>query len=174
MRSRTIGLVLAAVLLLAACSSGSGDDAAVEDGTAGNDTGTDGGDAASQSPPGQATASVDGLEYTFDTPGPLACNIEQDTLTFSYIIGDNEVGLAGGANLYDDGWLGSIDLRVANPDNEPGPITYFADVIAHGDGISIDGASMSYSGPMMKQPANDGSNPPPVEVGNGTISTTCG
>ena len=117
---------------------------------------------------------VDGQEYTLTDPGAIACTIEQDSLTFSYRIGDNEVTLGGGANLYDTGWLGGVDLRVANPASEPGPINYFPDLAAHGDAVAIDGASMSYSGPMQKQPANDGSNPPPIDVGDGTISFTCG
>jgi hypothetical protein len=40
-------------------------------------------------------------------------------------------------------------------------------------GLAFDGDSMSYSGPMEKVPANDGSLPEPVAVGNGTISVTC-
>ena len=39
--------------------------------------------------------------------------------------------------------------------------------------FTVDGSTMSYSGPMLKQPANDGSQPPPVEVGEGTIRATC-
>lgn len=68
--------------------------------------------------------SVDGEEFTFDTPGLADCKVESDTFTFSFIIGDNEVGLAGGANLYDDGWLGDITLRVVR-DNLP--YQYFPD-----------------------------------------------
>ena len=128
-------------------------------------------------PAGQATVSVDGQQFTFELSGGLDCSISEEALTFAYRIGDNEVTLGGGANREDDGWLGSIRLTVANPDSEPGPISYYPDV---GDGIFIDGSliavdgdSMSYSGPMEKQPANDGTNPPPIDVGNGTISATC-
>lgn len=53
---------------------------------------------------------------------------------------------------------------------EPGPISYFPDPAADGDALVIDGNSASYSGPMQKQPANDGSNPASVDVGNGVIS----
>lgn len=125
-------------------------------------------------PPGQAMVMVDGQEYTLTDPGAIACTIDQDAITFSFRIGDNEVTLGGGANLHDNGWLGGMDLRVANPAGEPGPISYSPDLAAHGDGIVVDGVSMSYSGPMRKQPANDGSNPPPIDVGDGTISVTCG
>ena len=39
--------------------------------------------------------------------------------------------------------------------------------------MAVDGDSFSYSGPMMKRPPNDGSNPPPVDVGDGLVSVTC-
>ncbi len=129
-------------------------------------------------PPGQATTSVDGLDLSFELPGALDCSISDDAITFSYRVGDNEITLGAGANRVDDGWMGSIALSVANPDEEPGPIGYYP---APGENgvldeslFAVDGASMSYVGPMLKQPANDGSNPPPVDVGTGTISATCG
>lgn len=163
------------VLVLGACG---GDDAGsnstndtVQEGSTGE---ASGGVVVAPQPPGQAMVMVDGQEYTLTDPGAIACMIAQDSLTFSYRVGDNEVTLGGGANLYDTGWLGGIDLRVANPAGEPGPITYFPDLATHGDAVAIDGASMSYSGPMQKQPANDGSNPSPIDVGDGTISVTCG
>ena len=128
-------------------------------------------------PSGQATASVDGQQFTLELPAGLDCSISEEALTFGYSIGDNEVTLGGGANRDDDGWIGSIRLTVANPDSEPGPISYYPKV---GDGlfidgsyIAVDGDSMSYSGPMEKKPANDGTNPPAVDVGDGTISATC-
>ncbi len=119
-------------------------------------------------------AEVDGQTFTLTEPGALACSITKDAITISFRIGDNEITLGGGANRYDAGWLGSIDLRVANPDGEPGPISYFPDLAAHGDRIAIDGDSVSYVGPMQKQPPNDGTNPPPVDIGDGAISATCG
>jgi hypothetical protein len=173
-----------AFTLLAACGGGdtaSGSTDSVSDASAGSNDGQGGGSAAAvvdPAPPGRATASVDGLELSFELPGALACSISDDAITFSYRIGDNEITLGGGANRYDEGWMGSIDLQIANPDDEPGPIAYYP---APGEGgmldessFAVDGASMSYSGPMVKQPANDGSNPPPVDVGNGTVSATCG
>lgn len=106
--------------------------------------------------------------------GALDCKVAEDAITFSFRIGDNEVTLGGGANHYDEGWFGSIDLRVANPQGEEGPVSYFPDLATNSDSVAVDGNSMSYSGPMQKQPPNDGSNPPPVDVGDGTISVTCG
>ena len=56
--------------------------------------------------------------------------------------------------------------------------------LAHADGlplpdyataaVAVDGTSVSISGPMQKQPPNDGSNPPPVDAGGGTFSFSCG
>ncbi len=129
-------------------------------------------------PPGQATASVDGLDLTFELPGALACAISDDSITFSHRIGDNEVTLGAGINRVDEGWMGSIALTIANPEGEAGPIAYYLEPgqlgILDESLFAVDGESMSYSGPMLKQPANDGSLPPPVDVGTGTISATCG
>lgn len=133
-----------------------------------------GGAVENKQPAGQATASVDGLEFTLTESPALTCAITDEAITFAFWIGDNEVTLGGGANLYDTGWLGAVTLTVANPDGEAGPITYYPDLAANGSTIAIDGSSMSYSGPMLKQPANDGSQPPPVDAGEGTFSVTCG
>ena len=171
---RTFNLIAAVVLVLAACSDGGGDSAvATTLGDGGPQGASTGASVVNVQPPGQAMVLVDGQEFTLTEPGALECSITQDAITISFRIGDNEVTLGGGANLYDAEWLGSADLRVANPAGEPGPISYFPDLAAHGDGISIDGDSMSYVGPMQKRPANDGTNPPPVDVGEGTISATC-
>ncbi len=183
---RKIAIALA-VLGLVACGGGDDDSvtpepAPVDDATAaddangdanGDDGGAGSGAIVSPQPAGQASVTVDGLDYTMQEPGALDCAISDDAITFSFRIGDNEVTLGAGANLYDNGWLGNIEVRVANPTSEPGPITYFPDLTANGDGLVIDGSSASYTGPMQKQPANDGSNPPPVDVGDGTISVTC-
>lgn len=167
-RIQCLVLVLSATLVLAACGGGDGQSG---DGGGSDDGGATSGEVVDQQPPGQALVSVDGEEFTFDTPGLADCNVEPDTFTFSYVIGDNEVGLAGGANLYEDGWLGDITLRVVR-DNLP--YQYFPDQDALDDGIAIDGDSISYSGPMLMRPPNDGTNPPPESVGDGTISVTCG
>lgn len=124
-------------------------------------------------PAGRAFVDVDSVQYTLEEPGGLDCAITDEAITFSFRIGDNEVTLGAGANRYDTGCIGSITLDVANPEGEPGPISYFPDLAADGDGLAIDGNSASYSGPMQKQPANDGSNPAPVDVGDGVISVTC-
>jgi len=172
---RTLILMAAVVLVLAACRDDASDsDADTTVGGGGSEAASTGGSVANVQPPGQATVMVDGQEFTLTEPGALECSITQDAITISFRIGDNEVTLGGGANLYDAGWVGSMDVRIANPAGEPGPIRYFPDIAAHGDGIAIDGDSMSYVGPMQKQPANDGTNPPPVEAGDGTISATCG
>lgn len=172
---RTFILMTAVVLVVAACSDDAGDSAVDTSlGDSGSQGASTGGSVVNVQPPGQATVMVDGQEFTLAEPGALECSITQDAITISFRIGDNEVTLGGGANLYDAGWLGGVDLRVANPAGEQGPISYFPDLAVHGDGISIDGDSMSYVGPMQKQPANDGANPPAVDVGEGTISATCG
>jgi hypothetical protein len=166
--------VLAAALFLAlsACSGGSGSDPTQTppDGPSAEGSG---GDVVDPQPPGHAAVSVDGLDFELDQPGAVACSIGDDSITFSFRIGDNEVTLGGGANLYDTGWIGSIDLWVSNPEGGAGPVVYSPKLADNGDRIAIDGASMSYSGPMRMQPPNDGTNPPPVDVGDGTISVTC-
>ena len=172
---RTFILIAAVVLVVAACSDDAGDsavDSTLAD--SGSQGASAGGSVVNVQPPGQAAVMVDGQEFTLTEPGALECSITQDAITISFRIGDNEITLGGGANLSDAGWLGSVDLRVANPEGEQGPISYFPDLAAHGDSIAIDGDSMSYVGPMQKQPANDGTNPPAVDVGEGTISATCG
>jgi hypothetical protein len=169
---QALTLLPALVLVLAAC--GGGDSASDEaSGDNGSGSAASSGDVVDRQAPGQATASVDGQNFTFTEPGALDCTITEDAITFSFRIGDNEVTLGGGANLYDTAWLGNINLRVANPEGEDGPVGYFPDLAMNGDAVAIDGDSMSYSGPMQKQPPNDGSNPPPVDVGDGKISVTC-
>ena len=178
MRKTAIAL---AVLGLVSCGGGDDDDSATpepapaneDNADEGDDSGGGGGAIVNPQPAGQAFVAVDGLEYTMREPGALDCTISDEAITFSFRIGDNEVTLGGGANQYDDGWIGNIDVRVANPTSEPGPITYFPSLLANGDRLVIDGSSASYAGPMQKQPANDGSNPPPVDAGDGTISVTC-
>ena len=180
--------ILGTALVLALVACGGGDDGAESSpGTAanaqevGDATGTDDVDdsgggttgVTNVQPPGQATASVDGKDFTLTEKGALDCDVTDDAVTFSFRIGDNEITLGGGANRTDDDWLGGFDLRVANPDGEPGPIAYFAELPANSAGMTVSGDSFSYSGPMLKQLANDGSNPPPVDAGDGVVSLTC-
>lgn len=183
---RATALLAALVLILTAC--GGGDGATSDNGRAADDSvsssdqstsdgengGSGGGEIANAQPPGQATVAVEGKEYVLDLSPAVDCSIAVDSITFSFWVGDNSVVLGGGANLYADGWLGNIQLQVSEPEDQDGPIAYFPDQDSMDDGIAISGDSMSYSGPMMKQPPNDGSNPPPVDVGEGTISVTCG
>lgn len=172
-------------LVISACGddesdrSGQGSDApASSDDGAGD--GASGGSAAGidDAPPsGQATASVDELDLTFELPGALECSISDESLTYSYRIGDNEVTLGAGVNRVDGGWMGSISLTIANPADEPGPIAYYpapGDLGVLDDSLFVvDGDTAMYAGPMLKQPANDGSVPPPVEVGEGRIIASC-
>lgn len=174
--SRKLCALVALMLVVGACGGGAGDGGASGDDAASGDNGSGGsGDAGlvDEQAPGQATVSVDGKEYALEVSPAVDCNIAEDAITFAFWVGDNSITLGGGANLYEDGWLGSIDLTDYEPEDGDGPVSYFPDTDALDDGIAVDGDSMSYSGPMMKQPPNDGSNPPPVDVGNGTISVTC-
>jgi hypothetical protein len=174
---RRVPMLISLILVLAACGGGADPatgpaDGSVADGNAvPNDT--SGGEIVDRQSPGQAAVTVDGLDLSFSEPGALACSIAEDAITFSFRIGDNEVTLGGGANHYEQGWVGGIQLVVANPDGESGPVTYFPDLAANGGNIAIDGSSMSYSGPMMKQPPNDGTLPSPEAAGDGVISATC-
>jgi hypothetical protein len=157
-------------------TAGATDDGSAEPAAAdGNEAGASVGD---PPPPGMATASVDGLDLTFDVPNAVSpCSIADDSITFGFGVDGEEFTLAAGTIRVDGGWMGSIALDIANPDGEPGPIAYYP---APGENgvldeslFAVDGSTMSYSGPMLKQPANDGSQPPPVEVGEGTIRATC-
>jgi len=177
--------VAAAGLLASGC--GGTDESAGSDASAGTDTveqttssaGDDPGNGASGTvvdppPPGHATVSVDGQEFNFELPGALDCFIGTEAFGFSYRIGDNEVTLGAGANRYESGWAGNITMIVADPAAEKGPVTYSPATGSMSDAaFAFDGDSMSYSGPMQKTPPNDGSNPPPIDVGEGTITATC-
>lgn len=158
---------------------GSGGDGSGTGGNGGGGGGGDGGggggggDTVNRPAPGQAAVSVDDQEYTFTEPGALACTVTDESITFSFRLGDNAVTLGAGANQTDGEWFGSVVLRVAEPSDEPGPISYFPEFPANSAGVTIDGDSFSYTGPMQKQPANDGSTPAPIDVGDGLITVTC-
>lgn len=178
---RKTAIVTTLLLILAAC--GGGDDGgatgdasgASGDTSAGNgqDASTGGGDVVDPQPPGQARAVVDGRDLTFTEPGGVDCNITAEAITFSFRIGDNEITLGGGANLYDEGWLGAIDLTVFNPEGEAAPISYWPDLGKHGEGIAIDGDSVSYSGPWKRNDPDDRTNIDGISAGDGTVSVTC-
>ena len=178
-------LVLLLILLLAACGGDSGGSASDTDsgdsgtttsdasGSAETDSanGGSGGDVVDAPPAGQAFASVDGQEFTFDLPGGLPCEVSEDEFNFSFRIGDNEVVVGGGATRLNDEWFGSITLSIF-ADNDV--TEYSANVVDNPSAVAVDGASASYSGPMQKiAPTDDGSAREPEDVGNGTISFTC-
>ena len=174
--SRFLMILGCFALVLAACTGGDPaesngvGDAASEQPSDGGDA-TAGGDVVNKQASGQGYASVDGVEYTFDTPGGQACRTAGDDFAFSYIIGDNEVVLGGGASISGGQWFGSLTLQVF-ADNSA--TTYAALVVDNPDGIAVDGDSVSYSGPMEKTSPNpDGSLGDPVPVGDGVFSSTC-
>ncbi|MBT8240041.1 MAG: hypothetical protein KJN63_02310 [Acidimicrobiia bacterium] len=177
--NRLIALLAVGALLVAACGSDDGGASEAASGGA-NDSGQSddegaaapSGDVVNQQEPGEAYVSVDGLEFTLTESGSLDCVINPDVLTFAFWIGDNTTTLGGGANLYDDGWLGDIMLRVVNEDGLP--VQYYPDEGGLDSYLAFNGDSVSYSGPMLMKPPNDGTNPPAESVGDGTISVTCG
>ncbi len=174
---RRVTMLTALLLILAACGGGSADSNASGDassGDGGKAATSSGGSVVDQQPPGQAKATVDGQEFTFTEPGAVDCSVSDEAITISFRIGDNEVTLGGGANLYDTGWLGGIDLTVFNPEGEDAPITYQANFAENGDSVAIDGDSISYSGPIMRNDPDDPTNIDGISAGNGTISATCG
>ena len=176
---RRLWFAVAAIVVLGAC--GGGAEPADTTGGAGGATaapagdgggGGSTGDVVNRQPPGQATASVDGQEFTLTAPGGLACSVTDEEWGFSFIIGDNEVTVGGGATASDGGWFGSLSLRVVADD---GTTEYVARLIDNPAAIAVDGASVSYSGPMDKYPpAPPGELPQPIDVGDGVISATCG
>jgi hypothetical protein len=177
----TAATSLALLLVLAACEGGSATGPPTGDGAGSITTSGDSasipsagnGSLLDPQPPGQAKVVLDGQEYTFTEPGASACSIGAESITFSFRIGDNEITVGGGANLYDDGWLGSIDLIVWNPDGEDTPIDYSPALADNGDGLVIDGKSMSYSGPWTRNDPSDPSNIDGVSAGDGSLSFTC-
>ncbi|HEX9684141.1 MAG TPA: hypothetical protein VGA13_13735 [Acidimicrobiales bacterium] len=174
MRS-AIAASVVALSVLASCGGGPSsappsDRQATE--TDGESVGDQGGNVVNPQAPNQGYASVDGLEYSFDTPGGLACEVTDDEFAFSFVIGDNEVTLGGGATKSGGGWFGSLTLRIF-ADNAA--TEYSAKLTENPSAIAVDGKSISYSGPMERfAGSEDGSPAEPVEVGNGTFSATCG
>lgn len=126
---------------------------------------------ANQQPPGQGYASVDGQEFTLDMPGGLACEVGAEEFAFSFIIGDNEVALGGGASISGGQWFGSLTLQIFE-DNDV--TQYVAKLVDNPSGVAVDGNSVSYAGPMEKlEPAPPGELPQPIDVGDGVFSATC-
>jgi hypothetical protein len=146
--------------------------AAPDDGVSTGDS-SNAGTSVDAAPPGQALVAVDGQDFAFELPGAVACNVQEGEFGFSFRIGDNEITLGGGGFRSDSGWGGDIVLEIPEPEGEVGVTQYFVDLAQHGDQLEINGNGLAYSGPWMMRPPNDGSNPPPVEVGEGTLSVTC-
>jgi hypothetical protein len=176
---RRLWIPVVAMIMLGACGGGAEPEGATG-GTGGataapaGDQGGAGstGDVVNPQPPGQAAASVDGQEFTFNTPGGLACSVTDEEWVFSFIIGDNEVTIGGGATNDGGDWWGSLSLRVVGDD---GTTEYVAKLLDNPTGIAVDGDSVSYSGPMEKySPAPPGELPQPVDVGDGVFTATCG
>jgi hypothetical protein len=172
-------LLIVVMVILGGCGGGG-----EPDGTTGEPGGgtaaptTDGGGTGStgnvvnRQPPGQGAASVDGQEFTFNTPGGLACKVTGEDFAFSFIIGDNEIAMGGGASISGGQWFGNLSLQIYADD---GVTEYSAKLIDNPSGIAIDGNSVSYSGPMEKfTPAPPGELPEAVDVGEGVFTATCG
>ena len=93
-------------------------------------------------PPGQATVSVDGQQFSFTEPGGVGCNVDDDGFSFSFRIGDNETTLGAGGIRTGDSWGGEIRMTIANPDGAPGPIDYFVSLPDVGDStLAFNGKS---------------------------------
>lgn len=163
------------VSAITASATTEGSDAAITVADGGDASGDDGeaNSVVDAAPPGQALVTVGDQALTFELPGGVACNIEGEEFGFSFRIGDNEVTLGGGGFHSDSGWGGDVSLQIPEPEGETGVTQYFIDLAENGDQLKIDGNSLTYSGPWMLRPPNDGSNPPPVDAGEGRLSVTC-
>ena len=184
---RRITIPVAGIILaVAACAGGNGPAASQPAGGGGGgeptapanggNTGV-GGNVIDPQPPGHAKVSVDGVEYTFESPVLLTCRIG-DGFSYSFFSDDGLVTLVAGAqDLGEHGWGGNITFTVtdAEPDPESGEqvfvtyVVFMPDVAA--STMAFEGNSMSFSGPMLKQ--TPGSVPPGEDAGTGTISVTC-
>jgi len=168
-------LLLALTLPIAACGTTPSSEPPNEEGT------TTSGDASSQSgsgqvvdkqEPGEAIARVDGLEYSFDTPGGIACTVSNEEFGFSFIIGDNEVSLGGGATVTGGQWFGSLTMRIFD---DEGVTEYAAVINENSSAVVTEDNSVSYSGPMeVYRPSEPGEISEPESVGDGIFSATCG
>jgi hypothetical protein len=178
---RRFWLSVAAIVVLGACGGGAEPEGTAGGGGAGGATAapaSDGGGAGStgevvnRQPPGQGFVSVDGQEFTFTTRGGIDCTVTDEEWSFSFIIGDNEVTVGGGATNDDGEWWGSLSMRVVADD---GTTEYVAKLLDNPNGIAVDGDSVSYAGPVEKYPpAPPGELPEPIDVGDGVFTATCG
>lgn len=128
-------------------------------------------------PPGRAVAEVDGLTLDLEPLPTSPCSITADSITFAHANAAGDVTIAAGLNRVDGGWMGSIAITVFEPEGEAGPIAYYPapgpNGVLDASLFAVDGSSMAYTGPILKQPANDGSTPPPVDAGTGSVRATC-
>ena len=107
----------------------------------------------------KARAWLRTLRRRLSTPGGLACEITADNVGFSFIEGDNEVTLGGGATISNGQWFGSMSLQLFGED---GVTQYSAKLLDNPSGFAVDGSSASYSGPWEKtEPAPPGELPVP-------------
>ena len=124
-------------------------------------------------PAGQAMATVDGREFSWDLPGAVPCDIQEGEFSFAFRSDANDTTLGGGGFRSDSDWGGEILITVPEPQGEIGVTQYFVNLAENGDGLDIRADGLTYSGPWMMRPPNDGSNPPPVDAGEGTLTLTC-
>jgi hypothetical protein len=120
MRTPLLLTTVLGALLTAGCGGDS-----EGDGGSSADRASSSGDVINPPPPGQATVSVDGQQFSFTEPGGVRCNVDDDGFSFSFRIGDNETTLGAGGIRTGDSWGGEIRMTIANPDGAPGPIDYF-------------------------------------------------
>ncbi len=171
-------LITVMIIVLAACGDGDNGSSAADGGSSGTEAdqsqvdsvadSVEGGQVVDMQPPGQATASVDGQEYTLDTVGPVGCDITDSEFNVGFIMGDNDVSVIAGGTASGSEWRGRIDLNVQTTD---GIANYFADFSGGDAGaVAVSDASMSYSG-EWKVYGSDGTE---ESVGDGTLSLTCG
>ena len=177
---RHLLLPVASMVLIAACAGESGPESRTPDGASepvakpqpAGDGGAGDGGVVNRQPPGQGAATVDGQEFTFNTPGGVACKVTDEEFSFSYIIGNNEVTIGGGASIQGGQWFGSLSMRIAADD---GTTEYVAKLNDNPGAVAIDEDSVSYAGPVDKYvPAPPGELPQGVDVGNGVFTATCG
>lgn len=188
MRPRTltnralVAIVMAAALVLGACGgNGSSEPPAAstqDEAPAASGNGEAGDAGASDNnvdpvPAGQATASVDGHDFVWDLPGAVPCNIQDGEFSISFRTEADSTTLGAGGFHSNSGWGGDMVIEVPEPAGAVGVTQYFVNLTDNGDLLNIGANSLSYSGPWMMRPPNDGTNPPPVEVGSGTLSVTC-
>jgi hypothetical protein len=171
-----LGQAVALGLLLTACGGADGGAESASESRSGSTgsasqavadpDGGGGGEIVDAPPPGQATASVDGRDFTFETVGPVGCSVDGDEFTFSFLIGNNEVNLVGGGNASDSTFRFDISITESG-----GSITqYFADPLQGDSGsLVVDGSSISYSGSMQML----GEGGESTSVGDGSVSATC-